>query len=178
MILTDREIQIAIECGQIKIKPNPGESAYSSTSVDLTLGEQAAVWQAVSGITLHPGGPGYSYREISKYQNLVNIRDHELKPQAFILAWTHEEVDLPRNSRIAARVEGKSSMARIGIGIHCTAPTIHAGFRGPIQLEIFNFGPHSIGLDPGMRICQLILEQTFGTPSKGYSGIFYDQKAS
>lgn len=178
MILTDREIQIAIKCRQIEIAPAPDESAYSSTSVDLTLGDKAAVWQAEEGITLHPGRSGYSYGNIKKFQTLVNIQDVELKPQAFVLAWTHEEVNLPQNSRIAAGVEGKSSMARIGIGIHCTAPTIHAGFRGPIQLEIFNFGPHSIGLDPGMRICQLILEQTFGTPSKGYDGIFLDQKAS
>jgi dCTP deaminase len=178
MILTDREIQIALECGQIKIAPVPDVSAFSSTSVDLTLGDKAAVWQAESGITLHPGRSGYSYGNIKKFQSLVNIQEIELKPQAFILAWTREEVDLPQNSRIAARVEGKSSMARIGIGIHCTAPTIHAGFRGPIQLEIFNFGPHSIGLDPGMRICQLILEQTFGTPSKGYGGMFMDQKVS
>jgi dCTP deaminase len=85
-------------------------------------------------------------------------------------------VKLPNKSRLAAQVEGRISLARLGIGIHVTAPTIHAGFGDsdpqPIQLEIFNFGPHEIVLDAGMKICQLIFEQTLGTPQKGYEGQF------
>jgi dCTP deaminase len=65
----------------------------------------------------------------------------------------------------------------LGLGIHVTAPTIHAGFRGQIQLEMFNAGPQTIILDAGMKICQLIFEQTSGTPEKGYSGVFAGQKA-
>lgn len=98
-----------------------------------------------------------------------------LKPQGFVLGWTAEEVVLPEFSRIAARVEGKSSLARLGVGVHVTAPTIHCGFTGSIQLEIFNFGPHSVVLSSGMRVCQLIFEQTYGTPMKGYSGLFSGQ---
>ena len=90
---------------------------------------------------------------------------------------TKETIGLPVTSRLAARVEGRSSLARLGVGIHVTAPTIHAGFKGPIQLEIFNFGPFEIGLEPDMKICQLILEQTLGTPQAGYSGQFFGQKA-
>ena len=86
-----------------------------------------------------------------------------------------EIIELPISSKIAARVEGKSSLARLGIGIHVTAPIIHAGFKGPIQLEICNHGPFKVRLLPGMRICQLIFEQTMGTPEKGYSGQFYGQ---
>ena len=88
----------------------------------------------------------------------------------------------PHTSRIAARVEGKSSLARIGIGVHVTAPTIHAGFGyrpndpsfsgNPIQLEIWNTGPLRIRLVKGLRICQLIFEEVHGTPSKGYDGSF------
>ncbi|HZU88717.1 MAG TPA: hypothetical protein VE993_05615 [Stellaceae bacterium] len=74
-----------------------------------------------------------------------------------------------------ARVEGKSSLARLGLGVHLTAPTIHAGFKGQIQLEIVNFGPHEIILNVGMPICQLIFELTFGTPAKGYIGHFAAQ---
>jgi dCTP deaminase len=94
-----------------------------------------------------------------------------------LLGWTKETVELPLSSRLAARVEGKSALARIGLGVHITAPTVHAGFRGSIQLEMVNFGNHDIILDQGMRICQLIFEQTVGTPEKGYAGQFAGQRA-
>ncbi len=95
-----------------------------------------------------------------------------------VLAWTKETVDIPGCSRLAARVEGKSSLARLGVSVHITAPTIHNGFRGPIQLEMYNFGLNEIVLDAGMRICQLIFEQTLGMPEQGYAGVFLDQKPS
>ena len=85
-----------------------------------------------------------------------------------ILAQTFENVNFPLNSEgevtYSARVEGKSSLARCGILIHFTAPTIHAGFSGPITLEIINLGPFTFLLSPGMYICQLIIEEVKGTP--------------
>lgn len=79
------------------------------------------------------------------------------------------------NARLAARVEGKSSLARFGLGVHITAPTIHAGFKGRVRLEIFNNNIVPIRLITGMRICQLIFELTLGTPDHGYQGQFLDQ---
>jgi dCTP deaminase len=109
-----------------------------------------------------------------------------LKPRSFVLGFTREIIQLPVRSRIAARVEGKSSLARIGVGVHVTAPTIHAGFgvdptrpdqRGTvIQLEIFNLAEWSVILDVGMRICQLILEEVREVPVKSYAGQFNAQK--
>jgi len=90
-----------------------------------------------------------------------------------------ERIQLPPASRLAARVEGKSSLARLGLGVHVTAPTIHAGFgatRDPdypgsaIRLEMWNIGPLRIKLEKGMPICQLIFEWVDGTPEKGYAG--------
>ena len=90
-----------------------------------------------------------------------------LSPQEFILGYTRQFIYLPNRSRIAAQVEGKSTLARLGVGIHVTAPTIHAGFGYndenpdepglPIQLEIFNLGRFIVYLAAGMPICQLIL---------------------
>jgi dCTP deaminase len=74
-------------------------------------------------------------------------------------------------------VEGKSSLARIGLGVHVTAPTIHAGFEGLITLEIKNHGTAAIRLRPGMPICQLIFESVFGTPSVVLEGIFQNQQS-
>jgi dCTP deaminase len=99
----------------------------------------------------------------------------DLAPQRMVLGWTAETVDLKLAARVAARVEGKSSLARFGLAIHVTAPTIHAGFAGRIQLEIVNHGPLPIRLRAGMRICQLIVEQTSGIAERGYAGQFQGQ---
>jgi dCTP deaminase len=176
MILTDREIQIALECRQIVINPAPEPTAFSSTSLDLTLAAEGLVWRAHPGQPIRPGTQGYRYTDTVNRQERVRLSGHTLRPQAFLLAYTHESVHLPITSRLAARVEGKSSIARLGIGIHVTAPTIHAGFTGVIQLEMYNFGPHEIILDEGMKICQLIFEQTIGTPEQGYQGMFAGQR--
>jgi dCTP deaminase len=183
MILTDREIQVFLDNRQIIIKPMPIAKRYSSTSVDLTLAKHFRVWsfdqiEKSKGEIITPG-PKFKYAEFrDKYtkKKILTDKGYVLAPDAFVLAWTHEKIVLLNHSRIAARVEGKSSLARLGLAVHVTAPTIHAGFEGPIQLELCNHGLFSIRLTPGMPICQLIFEMTFGTPDKGYSGIFLKQK--
>jgi dCTP deaminase len=183
LVLTDREIQAAIEHSHIIVNPQPGPEAYSSTSIDLTLSKSLRIWktETLAGVEqiICPATEGYKYNEFAKaYSDLKELTDegHVLKPQEFVLAWTEEHVGLPVASRLAARVEGKSSLARLGVGIHVTAPTIHAGFDGPIQLEICNHGLLRVRLVPGMRVCQLIFEQTLGTPEKGYTGQFQHQE--
>lgn len=184
MVLTDREIQAAIKSGQISVDPPPDQVAYSSTSLDLTLSKSLRVWKStpVKGVDeiVCPATEGYKFSEFSKaYSDLVEIgsQGYVLQPGVFVLGWTGESIELPPSSRLAARVEGKSSLARLGIGIHITAPTIHAGFVGTIQLEICNHGTLKVKLLPGMPVCQLIFEQTLGTPDKGYAGQFSGQTA-
>jgi dCTP deaminase len=175
MILTDREIQIAIAEGHVDISPAPARDAYSPTSVDLTLGRTFAVWVAHEGSSIRPGAPGFKYTNFIRNQQIKEKDMWIIKRGEFVLAWTKEVIKIPIKSKLAARVEGKSSLARLGIGVHLTAPTIHCGFIGPIQLEIVNSGPNEIILDAGMRICQLIFELTTGTPEKGYQGLFLNQ---
>lgn len=175
MILTDREIQIALQQKHVKIDPFPTPDAYASTSVDLTLGRTFAIWEPQQGGPIRPGTPGFKYTNFIRNQKIEEKDMHILKHGEFVLAWTREIVALPLHSRLAARVEGKSSLARLGIGVHLTAPTIHCGFSGPIQLEILNSGPNEIIFDAGMPICQLIFELTSGTPEKGYQGLFLNQ---
>jgi dCTP deaminase len=177
VILTDREIQLALENEQIQILPEPKPEAFSSTSLDLTLDEPGHVWKELRGQPIRPATRGYSYHQLAARKEVVSLNGFTLSPQSFVLAWTRETVTLPGSSRLAARVEGKSSLARLGLGIHITAPTIHAGFTGQIQLEMCNFGPNEIILDVGMPICQLIFELTYGTPAKGYMGRFAGQTA-
>jgi len=178
MILTDREIEIALDRGRISIEPRPLRDALSSTSIDLTLASTFAEWSAKPGQAIRPGAHGYVYSQLAKhFQKRIDVDQYALSPGAFVLAWTAERVSIPVDSRLAARVEGKSSLARLGVCVHITAPTIHCGFEGQIQLEMFNFGPNTIILDAGMRVCQLIFEQTVGTPERGYQGSFAKQTA-
>ncbi|HEX8239796.1 MAG TPA: dCTP deaminase [Allosphingosinicella sp.] len=181
MILTDREIRIAIETQQLRIDPAPASEAYASTSVDLTLGATLHVFKGDRpGVerVIDPSATGYKFSDVlddlAEEQQIGN-GGFELEPRQLILARTLEKINIPIRTRLAARVEGKSSLARIGLGVHITAPTIHAGFGGRIQLEVVNHGTRKIRLRTGMRICQLIFEMTLGVADKGYTGQFMDQ---
>jgi dCTP deaminase len=196
MILCDREIRAALIRGAIRMTPDPGDEPglWSSTALDLRLGEQLACWEmGKEGAPrfFSPGDVDYNLRELlAGFTRTLSIPDsgYPLGTGQFILGWTLESIQLPHRSRIAARVEGKSSLARVGLGIHVTAPTIHAGFGykdtapawvgNPVQLEIWNAGPLPIVLKRGMRICQLIFELVDGTPEQGYSGQFAVQGPS
>src|SRR4051794_11192799 len=122
MILTDREIQIALAQGHLKIVPTPDAESYSSTSVDLTLGSRGVEWTSAPGMPIRPGARGYKYSSTKMLQRDISVNGYSLHPKSFLLAWTAEYVELPIYSRLAARVEGKSSLARLGVGVHVTAP--------------------------------------------------------
>lgn len=182
MILTDREIRLSIAEKLIEIQPPPGPSAYSSTSLDLTLDENLREFkEQVEGLDLviDPASPGYKFNNaiatVSDLKKIDGGEGYKLRKNRLVLGWTKERVHLKPTGRVAARVEGKSSLARLGLAVHVTAPTIHAGFEGQIQLEIINHGPLPIRLRTGMSICQLIFEQTLGFPEIGYVGQFSGQ---
>jgi dCTP deaminase len=182
VILTDREIQIAIEQGSIIIDPKPEDRAYSSTSVDLTLDEALSEYKkSAAGIEqcIDPNHVEYNHETtLAMITSSISIDDKDgymFRPGNLVLAWTREYIKLEPYARLAARVEGKSSLARLGISVHITAPTIHAGFDGQIRLEMVNHGKVPVRLRIGMRICQLIFEQTLGTPVRGYKGRFSGQ---
>ena len=198
MILSDREIQAAIRDKNILIDPPPDEALFSSTALDLTLDGVLLRWKEPGNhpsgqpIKLCPSREGFDIRAMMTdphYSAKVAIDPKEgfdLEPHKFVLGYTQEKIYLPNQSRIAARVEGKSSLARLGVGVHVTAPTIHAGFGYnpedkdhpglPIQLEIFNLGNQTVVLDIGMPICQLILEEVREVPTRGYQGRFSGQR--
>ncbi len=184
MILTDREIQIALECGSIKIEPAPNDVAYSSTSVDLTLDPTLSEFKEHPGgieTVIDPGAPKFNHEAaLSSLLQQISIpaSGYIFETGKLVLAWTKEYVKLEPHARLAARVEGKSSLARLGIAVHITAPTIHAGFEGQIRLEMYNHGKVPIRLRTGMRICQLIFEQTLGVPVQGYKGRFSAQTSA
>jgi len=188
MILSDQAILLAIERGMIGLAPCPprGDRRWSPTTVDLTLDAEIRVWKPATAATdkdvVDPMAPGYdTTRLISEDTLLANCASGLIvEPGDFVLGWTVERLRLPHESRIGARVEGKSSLARIGVIVHLTAPIIHPGFgatspdsSAPIQLEIKNHGTRRVRLTQGMPICQLMFEQVHGDfESGGYRGQF------
>lgn len=193
MILSDREIQAAIKRDAIRITPAPALDAWSSTALDLTLASTLRRWNEPAGgaqMSFAPHDPNFDFQALTnQFTEVIAIppAGYLLQPRAFVLGWTVEKIALPHSSRLAARVEGKSSLARLGLGVHVTAPTIHAGFGSMVndpahpgnalQLEIWHVGPLPILLVPGMPVCQLIFEEVHGTPEKGYAGMFANQGA-
>jgi dCTP deaminase len=192
MILSDREIKLALRRGHLRITPLPSDKAISSTSVDLTLHEEISSWtprpeRARAAVTVYPARAEFDVVRLLQAHGTTLVMPAEgflLEPGAFILGWTAEQIRLPHTSRLAARVEGRSSLARLGVGVHVTAPTIHAGFGDTddpqhpgtrIRLEIWNCGPLHVCLQKGMKVCQLIFEEVHGTPDKGYEGVFATQ---
>lgn len=195
MILSDREIRILIARGRIGLDPVPNPDAWASTAVDLRLAGEYRRWKKIvpdpstghDRPRLRPGIPEYNINRVIAQNTDVFTATADnpliLEPGEFVLGWTVERLRLPHDSRVCARVEGKSSLARIGVGVHVTAPTVHAGFGGstldgrglPIQLEIWNCGVLAVELTTDMRVCQLIFEEVHGTPDQGYQGQFSSQ---
>ena len=128
----------------------------SSSSIDLRLGDTFTVPRVpLAGVSIHIDplitSPEDALRD---YSDIVKIGQGEkfaLEPGAFVLGYTLERVEL--SNYLAARVEGRSSIARWGISIHQTAPTVQAGFSGQLRLEIANLGPYTILLEPEMPFC-------------------------
>jgi dCTP deaminase len=184
MILTDREIKNSLANGLIFIDPLPTAEAFASTTVDLTLDENLRLFKPTApglSVAIDPGLPGYKAKDLLAGVTeplIIPSSGWDLQPGRLVLGWTKQRLSLPIHAKLAARVEGKSGLARVGLAIHCTAPTIHAGFEGTIQLEMVNHGPLPIRLRPGISVCQLVFELTTGMPDNAYEGQFLGQQSS
>src|SRR4051794_3351866 len=171
MILSNVAIQAAIDEGDLVIDPEPlprrplasdSSCPYDTCSVNLRLDPQLSIPQQGKPISfdLRHGGVSRFLAEIYKPHFIDPDGGYTLQPRKFILGQTSEEIGLPiRAGRpsFAARIEGRSSFARIGLLVHFTAPTIHAGFFGKIALEMINLADYPITLYPGVEICQLVI---------------------
>jgi len=180
MILSNVAIQDALDSRRLILEPEPaprraGEGVvkcpYDTTSVDLRMGDEISIPTHIQPTAVDLRSGKFSNLQDWRSQKITEQTPYVLAPWEFVLAQTFEKVSLPirEDDALAARVEGKSSFARCGMLVHFTAPTIHAGFSGPIALEIINLGPKPILLYPKMYVCQLILEEVKGVPFRNDS---------
>jgi dCTP deaminase len=187
MYLSDRDINWAIEKGQLIFRP---PSIVDPTSIDLHLDrvEEAQVWnlerlighQKMLGVQepeVHIGT--FNWGEFSEEYLIpppaecpeakVCLRGAKVivRPGGFLLWQTKEVVGTPKEgAQLICFVDGKSTKARTGILVHFTAPTIHAGWHGNIVLEIANLGPFTIILQENDVIAQLTVATISSIPEK------------
>lgn len=156
MILSDKDIKKYIKEGKIIIKPKPNfKRQLGSASFDLRLGNEFRVFEHTKKPFIDTKDPK-TFKNITQLIKLKNKEAFVFQPNQFVLAVTLEEVSLPDD--IAARIDGRSSLGRLGIVVHSTAGHVDPGFRGRINLEMENIGMIPILLYPGTRICQLVFE--------------------
>ena len=157
-----------IAAGHLVFQPQVSVEDMATTSVDLHMGDQVGQFQTPPAalqqvVDLSHQDVHLVLDAIVRWEQIPDGGFH-LTPGAFVLAYTKEKVTLP--AHLAARVEGRSTIARFGIGIHTTAPTVHATFSGNLMLELSNRGTLPCLLRPGLPICQLVIERVGIPPLK------------
>lgn len=175
MVLSDRDIREKIKKKELVIRPWD-DNCVQPSSVDLHLGGEFLVFDSHSQslIDTKVGVSGLMKKIVVKNGEPLIVH-----PREFVLGTTAEWVELPND--LVARLEGKSSLGRIGLVIHSTAGYVDPGFAGQLTLEISNLANLPIAVYKGMKICQISFMQLsspvqypYGHPKLGSH--YQDQK--
>lgn len=156
MLLSDRDIRKALDEGRIRVEPAPDLAAQlGACSLDLRLGSTFRVFEH----SRHPYIDPRAGVESASFMREVAVADGEpfiMQPGEFVLAVTMEWLEIADD--LAARMEGRSSLGRLGIIVHGTASLFDPGWRGVPTMELGNLGRMPVALHPGMRICSFTFE--------------------
>jgi len=152
-LLSDREIYSLLKSGELRVTPLVNlKQQLGSSSLDLRLGTSFEIFLPNNR---HPLGE--DFRDLEHYHSKridLDFLEHiVLLPGEFMLAHSFEYLSLP--NWLAGELDGRSTYARLGLEIHMTAGMIDPGFEGTTTFELFNGGPNSIRLFPGLRVAQL-----------------------
>ena len=171
MLLSDRDIRKALASDgpdQLVVDPLDPEMVQPS-SVDVRLDKYFRVFENHRYPHIDPAA---DQSDLTREVEPVGDEPFILHPGEFVLGSTYEQVTLPDD--IAARLEGKSSLGRLGLLTHSTAGFIDPGFSGHVTLELSNVATLPITLWPGMKIGQLCFfrlsspaENPYGSPVYG-----------
>lgn len=171
MRLSDGDIEAALESGHIKLTPQPDLKAISGISVDLRLSNSFRVFSNNSVPFLDLSG---DREELNK--NIDRVMGKEIvvdegdalfiHPGELVLGSTLESVEIPDD--LVGWLDGRSSLARLGLMVHVTAGRIDPGWKGQVVLEFYNLGKIPLALRPEMIICALSFETLSNTAKRPY----------
>ena len=170
MLLSDRDLRAELDAGRVGLDPYD-PAMIQPSSVDVRLDRYFRVFENHRYPHIDPT------EEQPDLTELVEVRADEafiLHPGEFVLASTYEVVTLPDD--IAGRLEGKSSLGRLGLLTHSTAGFIDPGFSGHVTLELSNVATLPIKLWPGMKIGQLCLFRLSSPAEHPYGSSVYGSR--
>ena len=172
MRLSDGDIEQRIADGSIVIEPQPAEDAIAGISVDLRLDHRFRVFNNNSVTHLDLSGERAQLeRDINRIMSKeIEIEEGEalyIHPGELILGATMESVTVPDD--LVGWLDGRSSLARLGLMVHVTAGRIDPGWQGQIVLEFYNNGKLPLALRPGMVICAMSFEMLSSPALRPYN---------
>ncbi len=172
MRLCDRDIEVYLNSGKLKITPQPALSCINGATVDVRLGNQFRTFREHTTPYIDLSGPKEEVaavleRVMSEEMILAEGDAFYLHPGELALAVTLESVTIPDD--LVGWLDGRSSLARLGLMVHVTAHRIDPGWHGQIVLEFFNSGKIPVALRPGMTIGALSFETLSGPAARPYN---------
>lgn len=170
MLLSDRDIKSEIEKGRVKVEPFE-QAMIQPSSVDVRLDRFFRVFENHKYSVIDPS---IEQPDLTREVAVGPDEDFILHPGEFVLASTYEIITLPDD--IAGRLEGKSSLGRLGLLTHSTAGFIDPGFSGHITLELSNVANLPVRLHPGMKIGQLCLIKLSSPAEHPYGSALYGSR--
>jgi dCTP deaminase len=165
--MSDRDIRASIEAGQIGLEPLD-MALLQPSSFDVRIDRFFRLFDNHKYAYIDPAEP---QQELTRFIEVAPDEPFILHPGEFVLGSTYEFVKLPDN--VAARLEGKSSLGRLGLVTHSTAGFVDPGFHGHVTLELSNMATLPIKLWPGMKIGQLCFFQLSSPSETPYGSAKY-----
>ena len=170
MLLSDRDIRAEIDKGRVVIDPYE-PSMVQPSSIDIRLDRYFRVFENHRYPHIDPA---VEQADLTRLVEPEGDDPFVLHPGEFVLASTYEAITLPDD--LASRLEGKSSLGRLGLLTHSTAGFIDPGFSGHVTLELSNVATLPIKLYPGMKIGQLCLFQLTSPAEHPYGSQQYGSR--
>ena len=163
-VLSDKDIKKAIKSGKIQIKDFVDEN-ISCASIDLRLGNEFRVFKHTE--LTHIDVKNCNHADLMELVTLNSDKPFIIHPGQLVLGITMEYVKMPAD--LIARLDGRSSLGRLGIVIHSTAGTVDPGFEGRLTLEISNISNVPVCLWSGIRVCRLTFEEMSSESEQPYN---------
>lgn len=172
MRLCDQDIEAYLRNGKLKITPQPSSNCINGVTIDVRLGNQFRTFQEHTTPYIDLSGPKEEVsavldRIMSEEIVLPEGEAFYLHPGELALAVTLESVTIPDD--LVGWLDGRSSLARLGLMVHVTAHRIDPGWQGKIVLECFNSGKIPLALRPGMTIGALSFETLTNPAARPYN---------